>query len=114
MRLPGAAARGFMNAELDKALADCDSALRRRPDSAAVLSARALVELRLHRRDRAITDLDRVLRLEPQNAWALYARGVARAEKGDRAGGQADVSAARALQPDILEIGAQRRLPIPP
>ncbi len=107
-------AQASLNAELNKALADCEAALRRRPDSMAFLSDRALVELRLHRLDRAITDFDRVLHSEPQNSWALYSRGVARAEKGDRAGAQADISAARALQPDILEVGAQRRLPAPP
>lgn len=107
-------AQASLNTELDKALADCEAALRRRPDRMAFLSERALVELRLHRLDRAITDLDRVVHSEPQNPWAPYCRGVARAEKGDSTGAQADIGAARALQPDILEVGAQRRLPAPP
>ncbi|MBV8854909.1 MAG: aspartyl protease family protein [Sinobacteraceae bacterium] len=107
-------AQASLNTELDKALADCEAALRRRPDSIAFLNDQALVELRLHRLDRAIRDFDRVLHAQPQNSWALYSRGLARAEKGDKAGAQVDISAARALQPDISEVGAQHRLPAPP
>ena len=35
-------------------------------------------------------------------ASALYGRGLARIGRGDRAGGQEDVTAARAINPDVV------------
>jgi tetratricopeptide (TPR) repeat protein len=88
--------------ELQEALADCNEALRLAPADAKSLDSRGFTYLKLNRYDRAITDYDAALRLT-RNAQSLYGRGVAKLRNGDRAGGDADIAAAKRLQPDIAE-----------
>ena len=57
--------------------------------------------LRLGRVDEAISAYDEALRLAPSNAHALYGRGLAKREKGDLAGSDADMAAARTLAPQV-------------
>jgi tetratricopeptide (TPR) repeat protein len=103
-------ARGLWGQQLNKALNDCNRALRLKPDTAGLLDSRALVELRLGELDKAIGDYDRALRSEPKNAWLLYARGVAELHAGRKVAGQADIAAAQVLQPLISAVGRQRRV----
>ena len=94
-------ARAFLNRDLDKALADCDQALKLVPGAPAALDSRALAELRLGQPDKAIADFNQVLKVEPRDAWALYGRGLAKLKQGDKAGADADLAAATALQPSL-------------
>jgi tetratricopeptide (TPR) repeat protein/predicted aspartyl protease len=87
--------------ELDKALADCDAALRKGPRTANLLETRGLARLRRGELDPAIADFDLALKLQPKLAWALYGRGLARAGKGDKAGSDADLQAATAIAPNL-------------
>jgi tetratricopeptide (TPR) repeat protein len=87
---------------LEEALADCNKALTMKPDDADILDSRGFVFLRLGRLERAIADYDAVLKQRPKLASALYGRGLARIGRGDRAGGQEDVAAARAVDPDVV------------
>jgi hypothetical protein len=48
-----------------------------------------------------MTDYANVLRQQPKNAEALYGRGTVRLKKGDVAGGNDDVAAAKAVRQDI-------------
>jgi hypothetical protein len=41
-----------------------------------------------------------------KDADSLYARGVAKLKKGDSAGGNADIAAAKAIKPDIAAVSA--------
>jgi tetratricopeptide (TPR) repeat protein len=100
-------ARALSGQELDLALSDCNSALRLRPNAAALLDSRGLVYLRQGNYDRAIADYDAALRLEPKIAWALYGRGLSKLKKGQTAAGQADIAAATALAPKIAEDAAR-------
>ena len=50
------------------------------------------------RADAAIDDFSSALRFDPKLASALYGRGLARLRNGDKAGGDADISAARTIQ----------------
>jgi hypothetical protein len=59
------------------------------------------VKLRLGHLDDAVTDYDQSLKLQPKSAWSLYGRGLAKAKKGDKAGGEADMAAGLALQPNL-------------
>jgi tetratricopeptide (TPR) repeat protein len=93
--------RALWNRDLDKALADCDAALRRGPRTAAVLDSRGLVHLRRLELDLAIADYDQAIKLQPKEAWSLYGRGLAKLAKGDKAAGEADLAAATALAPNI-------------
>ena len=51
----------------------------------------------------AIADIDQALKLRPTLASALYGRGVAKLRKGENESGEADVSAARAIKPNVAE-----------
>jgi tetratricopeptide (TPR) repeat protein len=53
--------------------------------------------------DAAIEDYSSALRIEPKMASALYGRGLARIKKGDAAGGNADLVAAKNLETKIAE-----------
>jgi tetratricopeptide (TPR) repeat protein/predicted aspartyl protease len=94
-------ARALWGQELDKALADCNAALKSRPDTAAFLDSRGLVRLRMGDFDKSIADYDAALRLQPHRAWSLYGRGLARVRKGLTAAGEADIAAATAIQPRV-------------
>ena len=89
-------------AYLEEALTDCSKALSVRPGDVDTLDSRGFVLLRLGRLDRAIADYDAALKAQPKMASALYGRGLAKIGRGDRAGGQDDVAAARAIDPDIV------------
>lgn len=90
-------ARALSGQELDRALADCDAALRLRRGDPDFLDSRALVQLRRGANDRAIADYDAVLKLQPRRAWALYGRGLAKQRSGMKAEGDADIAAAVAI-----------------
>lgn len=92
-------ARGMMNQELDKALADCNRAIRERADSPFFLDSRGLVYLRMGNFAKSIADYDAVLALQPRNPWALYVRGVAKVRKGATEEGESDIAASKTIAP---------------
>jgi tetratricopeptide (TPR) repeat protein len=96
-------ARAELGQELDKALSDCDAALRRLTGAQrlAALQTRGLVRLRRNELDKAIEDYNAALKLAPHDAWALYGRGLAWARKGAAAAAQTDLAAARTQLPGI-------------
>jgi tetratricopeptide (TPR) repeat protein len=103
-------ARARLNQDIDKALADCNGALKLAPGDPRVLASRGLSWLRLGDYDRAIGDYDAALKLEANDAWALYGRGLAKLHKGLQADGQADLAAAAAIRPKIAEEAVKRGL----
>ena len=90
-------ARAQWNKDLDKALADCDAALKLRPRTAAYLDSRGLVRLRMGQFDQAVADYDSALAIQPRQASTLYFRAVAKQGKGDAAGATADRTAALSI-----------------
>ncbi|HEX7758531.1 MAG TPA: tetratricopeptide repeat protein, partial [Caulobacteraceae bacterium] len=95
--------RAMLGRDLNKALSDCNAALRRQPAEAGFLDSRGLVRLRLGDLDRSIADYDAALALRPTNGWSLYGRGLARQRKGLKAEGDADIAAALALNPALAD-----------
>ncbi|WP_420136484.1 aspartyl protease family protein [Sphingomonas sp.] len=93
--------RALLNRELERALSDCNTALRLRPGYPAFLDSRALVQLRLGRLDAAIADYDAALTLTPRNAWSLYVRAIAEKRAGRTDAAEADRKAALAINPDV-------------
>lgn len=94
-------ARAMWGKELDKALADCDAALKKGPRTSSMLDSRGLVLLRMGQYDAAIDAYDDAIRLQPKSAWSLYGRGVAKHRKGLKAEGDADLQAAAVLSPGL-------------
>jgi tetratricopeptide (TPR) repeat protein/predicted aspartyl protease len=95
--------RALAGRELDKALADCNEALRLWPGAPQLLDSRGLVFLRLKQPDRAIADYNAALKVSPRLAWSLYGRGLAKLSKGDKSDGDADMAAAMAIAPRVAE-----------
>ena len=95
--------RALLGRELDKALADCDAALRLRPGEAAYLDGRALVRFRRGELARSLADYDAAVAAQPRNAWSLYLRNLAERRAGKTAQADADRAAALAIDPQVEE-----------
>jgi tetratricopeptide (TPR) repeat protein/predicted aspartyl protease len=93
-------ARAAAGKDLEKALADCDVAVRKDPVS-QIMQVRALTLLRMNRLDEAITQYAAAIRAQPRDAVALYGRGLAELKKGDKAASDADFAAAVAIAPAV-------------
>lgn len=94
-------AKATAGVELESALADCDAALAKQPDTPAYRDSRALVLLRLGRIDDAIAEYDRALAKQPTMAASLFGRAVAWARKGDKAKSDLDRAAAVKADADV-------------
>jgi tetratricopeptide (TPR) repeat protein len=90
-------ARALLGTELDKALADCDAAVKLQPTNAGYLDSRGLVRLRRGEFAKAIADYDTALAANPKLPWSLFGRGIARIRLGQSTEGQADIAAAAAI-----------------
>jgi tetratricopeptide (TPR) repeat protein len=96
-------ARAMLGKDLDKALADCNAAIRQDRDP-GFLDSRGLVRLRMGQLQAAIDDYDAALKAAPKLAWSLYGRGLAKKRLGQTAEGEADIQAATALQPKLPDV----------
>jgi tetratricopeptide (TPR) repeat protein len=86
---------------LDKALADCDEAMKLAPKDTQVLGTVGLLQYQLGHLKEAAADFGAVLNDNPKLAGALYMRGVIRLRSGDAAGGNADIAEASEEYPGI-------------
>ncbi len=94
-----AQARARIN--LEAALADCDRALELQPGSTPIRDSRAMVLLNLGRHAEADALYDTVLAEQPRYPTSLFGRGLARRALGQEAEAEADIAAARAIQPAV-------------
>ena len=94
--------RQIRNRDLPLALADCDAALRK-GRIAEYMDSRGLVLLRMGRYEEAIAAFNDALKRQPKLASSFYGRGLAETAKGMKAQGEADISAAVALRPTIIQ-----------
>jgi len=88
--------------QLAAALADCNESLRLKWEAHA-LDSRGLVYLKMGEFDKAIADYDAAFKSDPKLAGSLYGRGLAKRKKGDDAGADLDIAAAKALRPTIAD-----------
>jgi tetratricopeptide (TPR) repeat protein len=88
---------------LNDALKDCDKAVELQPKIGNSFENRAFVYLKLGQLKQAITDYDKALKLDPGSANNLYGRGLARLKSGDREAGRADIAAAKAIKPWVVD-----------
>ena len=93
--------RALANADLDRALRDINTALRKSAGNAAMLDTRAFVEFRRKDYAAAVSDAGAALDKVPKLASSLFVRGLARLASGDEAAGKVDIASARAIQPTI-------------
>jgi tetratricopeptide (TPR) repeat protein len=86
--------------QLKSALDDCNQALKILDNNPFYLDSRALIFLKMGSFDSAIADYDRALLLQPNETSSLYGRGIAKLNKGDVAGGNDDINAAKQKDKD--------------
>ena len=94
-------ARAVLNKELEEALADCNEALRLKPNDAEMLGGRGFLYLRLGFFKTSILDYSAAIEGMPNEARFHYGRGMAKQGLGDEDGADADFLTARALDPKI-------------
>jgi tetratricopeptide (TPR) repeat protein len=94
-------ARASHNQALEQALADCQAAHRLQPLNSEIAEKFAFVKLRLGKNDEAIVDYDAAMGPTRDSAISLFGRGVALLRKGDKAGGERDIQAARRIDFDV-------------
>jgi predicted aspartyl protease/tetratricopeptide (TPR) repeat protein len=94
-------ARGLANVMLDKALDDCHKAIKRDGARPEYLDSFALIQLRLKRYADAISSYEQALAQQPHSAWSRYGLGLARIRSGQIEAGNADLAAAKAIDPQI-------------
>lgn len=94
-------ARGLSNQMLDDALKDCRKAIRRDGERPAYLDSLGLVELRLGHYPESIKAYEQAVAQQPRSAWSRYGLGLAKVRAGQTDAGNADLVAARALEPQI-------------
>jgi tetratricopeptide (TPR) repeat protein len=95
--------RAIAMIESDLALADCNEALRLRPNFSAALDSRAFLQLKRGQYREALVDYEAVLKESPKDPYSIFGRGVAKLRTGDAAGGNADLVAATVLQSGLRE-----------
>lgn len=91
----------MLGRDLDKALSDCNTAVKLRPNMPAYLDSRGLVNLKLDRLAAALADYDAAVMASPRNAWMLYSRSIAAARAGRAEQAAADRKTALAIDPNI-------------
>jgi tetratricopeptide (TPR) repeat protein len=82
----------------------CDESLSRKDRNVVAYEARGLVDLKQHAWDKAIADDTQLLFYRDDQPFALYGRGLAKRARGDAKGAEADLAAAKAIEPNIIEI----------
>jgi tetratricopeptide (TPR) repeat protein len=86
---------------LQSALEDCNKAIQLGPNDPATYDSRGLIHLKMDQLDAAIDDYTSAPRFDPKLASALYGRGLAKLKKGDKAGSDTDIAAAKTIQARI-------------
>lgn len=103
-------ARALLNRELDRAMSDCNAAVKLRPGFATYLDSRALVKLRQGKIDAALADYDAAVSANPRSAWSLYTRAIAEDRAGKKEAAEADRKAALAINPSVAKRAARYQL----
>ena len=89
--------------DLQAALSDCDEAIKIRPRYLDAFDSRGFINLKLGKPKDAIKDYNAALQINGRHASSLYGRGLAKTKTGDGAGGNSDITAAKRIQPDIVD-----------
>ena len=95
--------RAIAGIDLEGAWFACAEALKRSRNWAEIYDSRSLVNLRLDKFEDAIKDADQALKIKPKLAGSLFVRGIAKLRIGYKEEGEADLTAAKHLEPDIEE-----------
>ncbi len=103
--------RAILGEALDRALADCATALSLRPNDPTVLGALGFTYLRAGQAEQAAAAYSAALQLDPGRAFLLFGRGLSEQRTGDAVGGVIDMTQAAAAQPNIAHVYERYGLP---
>ena len=95
--------RAAMKTELDAALADCNEAAKHDARDTQVLEASGFVQFRLGHLKEAAANYDAALSRNSRLAGALFMRGIIKLRGEDTSGGNADIAAAKDIEPAIAD-----------
>ena len=93
----------FKDGQLESAIQDYDQAIRLRPNFLSALISRGFAYLKMKNYGSAIAAFDAALEAYPENAPALYGRALAQRADGDAIEANAEIAAARRLDPAIVQ-----------
>ena len=94
-------ARSLGNQMLDDALSDCRKAIKRDGEKPGYLDSLGMVQLRLGHYAESVKAYEQAVVQDPHSAWSRYGLGLAKIRSGQTDAGNADLVAARALDPEI-------------
>jgi tetratricopeptide (TPR) repeat protein len=97
--------RAVVGKQLQEAVDDCTKAGSLSPKIPQIFAYRGFAYLKLGQFDKALADYDAAFALTktPDHADWLYVRGVTKLKKGDTAGGNTDITSAKAIKADIAD-----------
>jgi tetratricopeptide (TPR) repeat protein len=98
----------LIKGEFNKALADCNEAIRLNMKDAFFYGLRSQVYFFKHDYDKALADFDEAIRLDPKNAIRYRARGLAYDSKKDYDKALADFNEAIRLDPNVSDVYVHR------
>jgi tetratricopeptide (TPR) repeat protein len=82
----------------------CNEAIKRQSHEIGDYDSLGLADLKIKAWAKAVKDFDYAIEIRPGLTTSLYGRGVAKHALGDKAGGDADIAAARRDEPDIVNV----------
>jgi tetratricopeptide (TPR) repeat protein len=86
---------------LDDALKDCRKAIKRDGERTEYLDSLGMVQLRLGNYPESIKAYQQAIALHSGRAWTHYGLGLAEIRSGQKDAGNAELAAARAINPKI-------------
>jgi tetratricopeptide (TPR) repeat protein len=92
----------------DLVVADFTTYIQIVPSDAEAFVQRGSALFRMKQFDRALADFTQAVTLEPRNAAALFGRGATKQAQGDLSGGGSDITAARRLEFDVVDMMGRR------
>jgi tetratricopeptide (TPR) repeat protein len=93
--------RVYEKMPLDGAASDCKAALAIEPNLTEALEAQALIYIFQGHLTEAIANYDAILKTQPNSTFAHFGRGIAELREHDTRAGEADISFARRMNPDV-------------
>lgn len=99
--------------DLDRALRDCNRAVKLAPNAGSPRESRGMVHLRRGENESAITDFNVALAIDPRLGWSFYGRGLAKLRLGKAEEAKADLAAGLANNPKLKELFLKRGIAKP-
>jgi tetratricopeptide (TPR) repeat protein len=89
--------------ELDKAIVDCNAALKIEPDSPNIVDSRGMANFKLGKFAEALADYEAALKGNANAMGSLYGRGMSRLRLGQAEASNVDIAKAEARDPKVAE-----------